>query len=155
MSQTNSTTAQLQSLMTSNEQLLALAQTIVESQNTKVSLKDKLKSRKFWMSVAGFVAGLMGMIGCKDNVIALAVFGIVEIVSILVYCFSEGTVDSARAKNLAEATATFIEMLGQVISENNTMIAVYAENGILIPDDPAADDAAGTETGEGDNAFMV
>ena len=128
MSQTNLTKEQLQSLK-NNEQLIVLAQTIIEAQTAKPTLKDKLTSRKFWMSVAGFVAGLMGMIGCKENVIALVVFGIIEIVSILAYCFSEGGVDSVRAKNLAEATATFITMLSEVLADANIGVATMNAEG--------------------------
>lgn len=136
MSQTNLTTEQLQSLE-NNEQLIALAQAIIEAQTTKPTLKDKLTSRKFWMSVAGFVAGLMGMIGFKENVIALVVFGIIEIVSILAYCFSEGGVDSVRAKNLAEATATFINMLTEILAQadiGGATMNAEGDDAIPIPD---------------------
>lgn len=115
-SQTNLTSEQLQSLK-NNEQLIALAQTIVDSQTSKPSLKDKLTSRKFWMSVAGFAAGLLGMVGCKENVIALVTFGVINIVSILAYCFSEGGIDSVRAKNLSDSMATFITMLADVLGK--------------------------------------
>lgn len=95
------------------EALINMAQDLVAVQTTKPDLKTKLKSRKFWLAAAGCIAGLLGMIGCSDNVIAIAIFAVLEIVSIVVYCcFCEGKVDNEHAQKLIDATMHLLEIIG-------------------------------------------
>lgn len=92
--------------------LIAMAQDLVTAQTTKPDFKTKLKSRKFWLAAAGCIAGVLGMVGCSDNSIAVAIFAILEILSIAVYCISEWTLDSKRAEQLVDATTTLLEIIG-------------------------------------------
>lgn len=93
--------------------LITMAQSMVESQTTKPTFVDKLKSRKFWMSAAGCIAGILGMLGANDNVIATAIFATLSIASIVVYCvFVEGKIDSSRSAQLVESLTTLLEILG-------------------------------------------
>jgi len=94
------------------EELISIARDLVTAQTTKPDFKTKLKSRKFWLSAAGCIAGLCGMIGCSDNVIAVAVFCVLEILSIAIYCISEGKIDANRAEQLVDATTTLLEIIG-------------------------------------------
>lgn len=92
--------------------LISMAQDLVTAQTAKPDFKTKLKSRKFWLSAAGCIAGVMGMVGCSDNAIAVAIFAVLEILSIAVYCISEGRIDSKRAEQLVDATTTLLEIIG-------------------------------------------
>lgn len=92
--------------------LINMAQDLVAAQTTKPDFKTKLKSRKFWLSAAGCIAGVMGMIGCSDNAIAVAIFAVLEILSIAVYCISEGKIDAKRTEQLIDAATMLMEIIG-------------------------------------------
>ena len=92
--------------------LISMAQDLVAAQTTKPDFKTKLKSRKFWLSAAGCIAGVMGMIGCSDNAIAVAIFAVLEILSIAVYCISEGKIDAKRTEQLIDAATMLMEIIG-------------------------------------------
>lgn len=111
MSQTNSTPMQQLNQIDMNE-VFAMAQTLVSTQTTKPTLKDKLKSRKFWISVAGVASGVCGILNADGNTTAMVIFTILQIVSIVVYCLAEGTIDATRAKQIAEAATILIDMIG-------------------------------------------
>lgn len=62
--------------------------------------KSKLSSRKFWMAVAGFIAGVVGFIksptGTPDAIASLVMsFG-----SVVAYIVGEGMADAAGAKSM-------------------------------------------------------
>lgn len=113
--------------------LISMAQDLVAAQTTKPDFKTKLKSRKFWLSAAGCIAGVMGMIGCSDNAIAVAIFAVLEILSIAVYCISEGKIDAKRTEQLIDAATMLMEIIGgkrdpkeeadKVIKDNHDHIA--------------------------------
>ena len=92
--------------------LINMAQDLVTAQTTKPDFKTKLKSRKFWLSAAGCIAGVMGMVGCSDNAIAVAIFAVLEILSIAVYCISEGKIDAKRTEQLIDAATMLMEIIG-------------------------------------------
>jgi len=75
------------------------------------TLKTKLKSRKFWLSVVGCVSGICGMIGCTDNLTSMIVFAVIEFGSIIGYMIAEGTVDSNRVKQLFSVLSTLVDMM--------------------------------------------
>jgi len=121
-------------LADNTDELIRLASTLVETQTTRPNWKEKIKSRKFWMSAAGCIVGICGMIGCSNNTTAIIVFAILEIASIAIYCISEGVIDANRSKQLAEAASKLFEMIGGAIDAED-----YVEGnlGIDIPDPQA------------------
>lgn len=115
MSQANSTQMQQKNQIETAE-VLAMAQALVDAQTNKPTLKEKLKSRKFWTAIAGIASGIFGILNANGNTTAMVVFVILQIASVVAYCVAEGTIDAARAKQLAEAAAVLIEMLGGSIN---------------------------------------
>ena len=68
----------------------------------KIDWKKKLTSRKFWLSVASFVSGLI-IAFYKDAEVAQTVTGcIMSGASVIAYIVGEGLADSARAAKGAE-----------------------------------------------------
>lgn len=133
MSQTTQTKP---AVNTEREELLKLANSLVEAHNAKPTIKDKLKSRKFWIAAAGCITGICGMIGFNQNTTAVVVFIVLEIVSVLAYSFSESSVDTARAKQFLGSIATLIEMIEGTIDaedyvEENYGIDVHSDAGDL------------------------
>ena len=115
IAQNQTSQASPQSLTTSqrvSESLVEMAQTLLDTQTNTPTLKSKLKSRKFWLAAAGCIAGICGMIGFNDNLTAIIIFAVLEIVSIVAYCISEGMIDASRTKQLLTAAMTLIEIIG-------------------------------------------
>lgn len=92
-------------------------QTNSQQQTEKSTLQSFLKkfsSRKFLMSFIGVVVGILGMLNCNDNVIAIVAFALLEIMSIGIYCIVEGKVDAESVKSaltVAEQIAQLVEQL--------------------------------------------
>lgn len=86
-------------------QLVGIANNIIDAATVKPTFKEKLKSRKFWIAIAGIVVGIMALFGTGGSSVGLITFGIVEVGSILGYCISEGKIDAERTKQLLEAAA--------------------------------------------------
>ena len=94
------------------DKLIDMAQSLVDIQTQKPSLKEKLKSRKFWLAVALMVAGVCGMIGFGDNTTTIIVFAILEVIAVVGYWISEGGLDKVRAQELTVSIMTMIELIG-------------------------------------------
>lgn len=94
------------------EQLLNMVQDLIAIQTSKPTLKEKLKSRKFWLAVALMIAGICGMVGCNDNTTAIIVFAVLEIVAVVGYWISEGGLDKTRAQELTSSIITLVEIIG-------------------------------------------
>lgn len=103
----------------SQEELIKLANQLVETQTKRPTFKEKIKSRKFWIAAAGSICGICGMIGLNQNTTAMIVFAVLEIVSILAYCISEGMIDAKRSRQLAEAASTLFEMIAGSINADD------------------------------------
>lgn len=67
--------------------------------NNKIDWKSKLTSRKLWISIAGFVAGLIVAFGGSNGTAETVTGCIMSLASVIGYLFGEGLVDAARLKN--------------------------------------------------------
>lgn len=94
------------------ESLTKVTDSIVQSQSTPQTIMNKLKSRKFWMAMLGAVAGICGMLNSNGNVLAIFIFVILEVISILGYFFAEGTVDATRIKELIQMATQIAGIVG-------------------------------------------
>lgn len=65
----------------------------------KIDWKRKLTSRKLWVSIAGFVAGLIVAFGGTDNTAQTVTGCIMSGASVIGYIFGEGLVDAANKKD--------------------------------------------------------
>lgn len=63
----------------------------------KIDWKKKLASRKFWVCVVGFVSALLVAFNISENNIAQIAAIISAFGTLIVYIFSEGSVDAASA----------------------------------------------------------
>lgn len=72
------------------------------------------------MSLAGTVTGVLGMLGCSDNVTQLVAFAIVAAASIISYIIMEGKVDAAAVKSTADALDKIADMLGSASTIDTT-----------------------------------
>ena len=62
-----------------------------------MNIKEKLTSRKFWATVAGFVAGMAVVFGLDEAVIAQVAGLVGSIASVITFIVTEGKIDAARA----------------------------------------------------------
>lgn len=112
--------------ITTQEALMTSAIKVLDNATTKKTIMEKLSSRKFWISFAGCIVGILGMIGMNDNTVAIITFAIIELGSILGYCWAEGKVDAVHAQELLTVVSKIIDM-------------IKAENEKKIPENTAPD----------------
>lgn len=91
------------------------------AESTREALIKKLTSRKFLMSLAGAITGIMGMLGCSDDVTKVVAFGIVTAASILGYIITEGKIDAAAVTSASEALSKILEMIAEMKSNQVTV----------------------------------
>ncbi len=65
----------------------------------KIDWKRKLTSRKLWIAVAGFVAGLVLAFGGSDSTVETVTGCIMAGASVVGYILGEGLTDAAALKN--------------------------------------------------------
>lgn len=68
----------------------------------KIDWKRKLTSRKLWVAVAGFVAGLILAFGGSDDTATTVTGCIMSGASVVGYILGEGLTDAAALKNNKE-----------------------------------------------------
>lgn len=67
-----------------------------------IDWKRKLSSRKLWLAIAGFVAGIMVFCGKSESEAAQVSALIMSAASVISYIISEGLIDSANAGYIYE-----------------------------------------------------
>lgn len=65
----------------------------------QIDWKRKLTSRKFWMSIAAFVSGMMIYFGHSQAEVTQVTALIMSGASVVAYCIGEGLADSNRGDN--------------------------------------------------------
>lgn len=65
----------------------------------KIDWKRKLTSRKLWVSIAGFVAGLVVIFGGKQETADKITGSIMSCAAVIGYAIGEGLVDAAAVEN--------------------------------------------------------
>lgn len=100
-----------------------------QAQNSS-SNKNKFASRKFILALVGVITGILGIIGFNDNIIAVVAFVIIEILSIVTYCYIEGKVDAAAVGATASLLEVFKDLLDQLRGGED----------VVIPDEHPTDD---------------
>ena len=63
--------------------------------NTKIDWKRKLTSRKLWLAIAGFVAGLIVAFGGSENTANTVSGCIMSGAAVIAYTIGEGLADSS------------------------------------------------------------
>lgn len=64
----------------------------------KIDWKRKLTSRKFWVSIAGFVTGLILAFGGSEDSAEIVSGCIMSATSVLAYTIGEGLADSSPSR---------------------------------------------------------
>lgn len=118
-------------LQTAIDQLTAASSAL--TQTKPVSIQDKLKSRKFWISIIGAAIAMIGMVSSGSNTAAIIAFVVLEIVSMVGYFFAEGTVDVARTKQMVQMAAQIATMIATVSNATN-MITPPADPAEMVVD---------------------
>lgn len=67
----------------------------------KIDWARKLTSRKLWLAVAGFVSGLMVVMGKSESEAATVAGLILQGAAVLAYCIGEGLADSSNKDDIA------------------------------------------------------
>ena len=67
------------------------------------------------MSFIGVVTGIMGMFNAGDNATAIVAFALLEGISIALYVYSEGKVDSNSVKASTKLIKQIVEMIDDMI----------------------------------------
>lgn len=153
----------------SAEQIANSIQQILDSFTTTPGIVQKLKSRKFWLAIAGLFIGICGTLGWGDNPYAVAIFTALQIISIVVYCLSEGKIDAERIQAMGNAIENLSGTLKELLNKENEKetesttaqtdpvgMTNLSSGDVVITDnntmnDPVSDEASGTtepQTGE-------
>lgn len=106
-------------------------QTNSQQQTEKSTLQSFLKkfsSRKFLMSFIGVVVGILGMLNCNDNVIAIVAFALLEIMSIVIYCIVEGKVDAESVKSALTVAEQITQLIEQLKNNQDVTIPTDTES---------------------------
>lgn len=103
----------------SAEQIANSIQQILDSFTTTPGIVQKLKSRKFWLAIAGLFIGICGTLGWGDNPYAVAIFTALQIISIVVYCLSEGKIDAERIQAMGNAIENLSGTLKELLDKEN------------------------------------
>lgn len=133
------------------EQLLRTASAFMESVTTKNTWKDKLKSRKFWFSVAGVVTGILGMIGFRDSTIGLVSFSVIELGSILGYVISEGVMDANTMKKILEIVGVIIDNFSHPDDTTGDIVETYE----IIEDEDKENTVSDDKEKDTDTTFYI
>lgn len=78
----------------------------------KKTILEKLTSRKFITTVITAIAGIVTMIVGDNEVVQTVAGALMTIIPTIVYCITEGVLDSKSVKTITEATADVAEKLG-------------------------------------------
>ena len=113
------------------QKLLDTAVNMMDSMTQKKSIKDKLTSRKFWVSLAGLVVGIIGIIGfnISDNMVGLISSSIVSLGSVVGYLLSEGTVDASSIREIMNIINKIIDEIDKMDNVATTTTTVTGTTG--------------------------
>lgn len=101
--------------------------------STLQSFLKKFSSRKFIMSFIGVVVGILGMLNCNDNVIAIVAFALLEVMSIGIYCIVEGKVDAESVKSALTVAEQIADLLEQLKKDQTVVIPTDKESDKYLP----------------------
>lgn len=71
----------------------------------QIDWKRKLSSRKFWAAMAGIITGLAMVFGLDESTISSVAGAVVSVASVASYIITEGKVDAAGVKKVADDKA--------------------------------------------------
>ena len=113
------------------QKLLDTAVNMMDSMTQKKSIKDKLTSRKFWVSLACLVVGIIGIIGfnISDNMVGLISSSIVSLGSVVGYLLSEGTVDASSIREIMNIINKIIDEIDKMDNVATTTTTVTGTTG--------------------------
>ena len=113
------------------QKLLDTAVNMMDSMTQKKSIKDKLSSRKFWVSLAGLVVGIIGIIGfnISENMVGLISSSIVSLGSVVGYLLSEGTVDANSIREIMNIINKIIDEIDKMDNVATTTTTVTGTTG--------------------------
>lgn len=113
------------------QKLLDTAVNMMDSMTQKKSIKDKLTSRKFWVSLAGLVVGIIGIIGfnISENMVGLISSSIVSLGSVVGYLLSEGTVDANSIREIMNIINKIIDEIDKMDNVATTTTTVTGTTG--------------------------
>lgn len=102
----------------SAEQIANSIQQILDSFTSTPGLVQKLKSRKFWLALAGLFIGICGILGWGNNPYAVVIFTTLQVISIVVYCMSEGKIDAERVHAMGNAIENLSDALKELLHKD-------------------------------------
>lgn len=113
------------------QKLLDTAVNMMDSMTQKKPIKDKLTSRKFWVSLAGLVVGIIGIIGfnISENMVGLISSSIVSLGSVVGYLLSEGTVDANSIREIMSIINKIIDEIDKMDNVATTTTTVSGTTG--------------------------
>ena len=102
-----------------------------DSMTQKKPIKDKLTSRKFWVSLAGLIVGIIGIIGfnISENMVGLISSSIVSLGSVVGYLLSEGTVDANSIREIMNIINKIIDEIDKMDNVATTTTTVSGTTG--------------------------
>lgn len=113
------------------QKLLDTAVNMMDGMTQKKSIKDKLTSRKFWVSLAGLVVGIIGIVGfnISENMVGLISSSIVSLGSVVGYLLSEGTVDANSIREIMNIINKIIDEIDKMDNVATTTTTVSGITG--------------------------
>jgi hypothetical protein len=94
---------------------------------------QKLTSRKFLLSVISMLAGIAALCGADETIVAIIAGAAMTVLPALVYCITEGRIDTASVLAAKQAVTDAAEALGAneatqaVIDAAGDMLAAISE----------------------------
>ena len=96
-----------------NKNLTVLTQQLSTKTETG-GIAKKFTSRKFILAFVGMVVGILGMIGCNDNTIAVCGFIVLEVLCVIGYLLVEGKADVTGINMIAQVATTITNLVDQL-----------------------------------------
>lgn len=96
-----------------NKNLTVLTQQLSTKTETG-GIAKKFTSRKFILAFVGMIVGILGMIGCSDNTIAVCGFIVLEVLCVIGYLLVEGKADVTGINMIAQVATTITNLVDQL-----------------------------------------
>ena len=81
------------------------------------TLKSKLTSRKFWLTLISVAAGIAQLLGADGNIVSTVSGALLAAVPAIIYVITEGKIDAEGVKKLASSLSDSLDVIAG--DENN------------------------------------
>ena len=84
-------------------------------------IKEKLTSRKFWVTLIGVACGIACLFGADSTSVELISGALLTLVPTVVYVITEGKIDAQGAKKIASSVSDALDVLSGDVNEEKAL----------------------------------